>query len=157
MRLRVAVAPDVGRVGDAVREACVNEPAVVVEAGGVRRAPAVADLECVVAAHAVGQEVAAGDVEAVGRAQERRRLERATPNARAGLETRLDVAQFVLIEVEHEVVADVRPHYVEQPAITDDVLVAGLPEGRGAGQPAELAEVARHSFLAVGGLDRPRI
>ena len=119
VRLGVLVAPDVGRVRHAVGEARIDEAAAMVDARRVRRAPAVAELERVVAARRRRQEVGADHVEAVGRTQERRRLERAAPRAGGRLEARLHVAQLVFVEVEHEVVAEVRPHHVDQQAVAD--------------------------------------
>jgi hypothetical protein len=61
------------------------------------------------------------------------------------------------MEVEHEVVAEVSVIDFGEPAIVEHVLIAELPERVLSGDPAELAVLARHVTLTVGGLDWPRV
>ena len=93
----------------------------------------------------------------VGRMNDRR-VERARPRAGGRLERRLHVGQIGLLEVEREVVAEVRPLHVDQHAVAEHVLIAELPERAGAGQSSRTCRSSLSTaFWRYGGLDRAQV
>ena len=89
-------------------------------------------------------EVGAGQLDAGGRTVELRLVERALPAAGAKVVERLDLTVARLLEQQAEATADVGVGRVGNPAVAEDVTVAGLvgPD---------------RTFLDVGGLERTRI
>ena len=145
-------------VVDAVREADARESAHVRQRRRVRVAPVAAELAARDRRQAsAGHEVVRVERQTVHRPDEHLLIRRPAVQTGRDDDRRLNVDQFGRVDVEHEVVADVRALQIDQQTIAHDPLVAELVGRVRTGVPPVLAERRWHRALRRGRLDRVEV